>query len=229
MAFLGFGSPDAGSPLSMGSYNTKAATGAGGVQKSAGPDLSGDAQFRSGQMQLANQLRAQAAGGGPNPAGMQMAQGMAQNASNAMALAASGRANNPGMAGYYASRGIGDANQSAANAAGVARMNQMLGAQQNLAGVLGQGRSADLTGAQMGMQNNQFNAGQFNNQLGADVAAQNALNLNQNNQIYGNDQAQQDAQRRLFMSLLSGVGSGAQSAATGGMGGPGLLGAAAGA
>lgn len=230
MPFLGFGAPDSGSPLSMNQYHTTAATGADRVRSAAGPDLANDDQYRAGQMQLAKNLQVQAAGGGPNPAGLQMAQGMAQNASNAMALAASGRANNPGAAAYSAAQGIGAANQNTANAAGVARMQQMLGAQQNLGGVLSAGRGADLSAAGMGMQNNQFNTGQFNNQLGADVGAQNSLNMNQNNQIYGNDQAQQEAQRKLFMSLLSGAGSGAQSAATGGMSGAGgLLGAAAGA
>lgn len=209
MSFLGFGT-DEHSPFNENKYNPNATAGAGNVRQSAGPNLANDNQYRAGQMSLANSLSAQANGGGPNPAALQMHQGMAQNASNAMALAASGRSSNPGMSAYHAAQGIGAANQQAANAAGQLRLAQMLGAQQNLAGLYGQGRAADQAAAGMGMQNGQFNAGQYNAMLGQDVAAQNAMRMAQNQQIYGNTQNQNQAQQSLAGSLMSGLGAGLQ-------------------
>lgn len=150
--------------------------------QSTGTQAAGvNGQVTGAQGALLSQLQEQAMGRGPSVAAAQAQQTTQANIKGAAALAASGRGN-PGAASYNAVQAAGSANQTAAGQAAIARTQEELGAQSNLAGLTGQ-----MGGQQL--QNNEFNAnlGQQNNQFNA--GAQNAQN-----QFYNTMMQQQAAQ-----------------------------------
>jgi hypothetical protein len=101
-------------------------------------------QFRAGQMQLAGQLQDQSMGLGPSLAQSQLRQATDRNIQQSMALAASQRGANPTAGLRQAQMMAAGANQQAAAQAADIRMQEQLSARQQLAGVLGQGRGADI-------------------------------------------------------------------------------------
>lgn len=115
----------------------------------------GGQDFRTGQMDLVRQLRAQAAGKGPSLAGLQAQQVAQQSLAQQQALAASAAPGNEALAARQAAMNAGGTMANLAQTSAQARMAEQMAAQSMLGGVLGQGRGQDT-------QNEQFNAGQFN-------------------------------------------------------------------
>ncbi len=125
---------------------------------------------------LASMLSAQAAGGGPNPALEQLKQTTSQNINNAAGQVASQRGINPALAARLALDAGAGANQQAAGQAATMRAQQQLGAQQQLASLLGQqgaqnAAQLNTVGGLQGQQNQQNIALQG---LGQQTQAQNA-------------------------------------------------------
>ncbi len=145
----------------------------GGYERSGGGQ-----QFRTGQMDLVRQLQLQASGRGPSLAGMQAQQVAGQSLAQQQAMAAGAGQGNEAMAARQAAMNAGGTMQNLAQTSAQARMAEQMGARQQLAGVLGQGRGMD-------MQNEQFNAGTSNQRL-----LEQARMNQQNNQFNGarNDQ-----------------------------------------
>lgn len=112
--------------------------------QAASIDQSQQAQFRAGQSGLAAQLQAQAAGQGPSLAQSQLQQGTNRNIAQAMALAASQRGSTAGQGLRQIAQQTTAANQQAAQQSADLRMQEQMAARQQLAGVLGQGREADI-------------------------------------------------------------------------------------
>lgn len=134
--------------------------------------------------QLAAQLMAQAQGRGPSLAQMQLQQGTDQNLRQQAAMAASGRS--PGLASYQAMQNQGAAAQQMAGQSAQARLAEQYQAQQGLMGLTNQMQNAYGMNAQMGLQNNQFNADALNKFL----LTQGQMNMNQND-LYNQLMAQQ--------------------------------------
>lgn len=110
--------------------------------------------FRGGQQQLIGQLQQQANGEGPSLATAQFNTALDSGVAAQNAQANSGWASG-GLAGLQAAQNIGGMTQNLAGQASQARMQEQLSARQQLAGVLGQARSQELSGSQ-------FDAGQYN-------------------------------------------------------------------
>ncbi len=147
------------------------------------------------QGQLAQMLMKQAQGqGGPSPAENMLTQASNQNTANSAAQLAGVRGMNPAAAARLIQQQGMNQGQQLANQAGVLRANEQLQNQNQLAGLLGTQRGQDLNQAQgnvaamqgntnllgtLGGLQNQQNAGQIQNALGAQqinsgVAAGNA-------------------------------------------------------
>jgi hypothetical protein len=92
----------------------------------------GQQQFLGQQQQLTNQLMQQAQGQGPSIAQAQLQQGTDQNIAQQMAMASSARGGNVGMAQRQAAMNAGQAQQQMAGQAGVLRLQEQQGAQQQL-------------------------------------------------------------------------------------------------
>jgi hypothetical protein len=205
-------------PFAQGAYRdpSQAFTAAGRVQNSTGYSPQQQAQAQGYNMDLLNQLNAQAHGQGPSLATQQMQQGMDANAKQAMALMAANRGGNPGFAQYAAGQNLANANQNTAANAGMARTQEQLNAQ-GLLGSLGQGV------ANQAMNNNQFNAGEYNRALGYDTRAQNDLAQLQNQQIGNQAGTAQQYNLQFRNGLLNaGIGAGGQGLQAIGQGLPGM-------
>lgn len=119
--------------------------------------------FRENQLKLIGSLEQQAAGGGPNLAGLQAQQQMARAQQAAGSLAMSGRGN-AGAAMQQALGGQVAANAQISQEAVKARMEQQMRAQELLGMNITQGRQADMAAnqgflqAELGNQNNPTNA-----------------------------------------------------------------------
>lgn len=169
-------------------YNPNAVQAAPGVVPGAGV---------AGLQSTASLLGQQAMGGGPNLAGAQLQQAQDQSARQALALAASTRANqNPGMALYASQNSLAGNSQANAAAAAQARLAQQMGAENQMGQVYGAIGQQGLAAAQLGQQNNQFNAG-----------AQNAMTQQQNQGIIGASSATEAANQALFDQGAQGVAS----------------------
>lgn len=152
----------------------------GATAQSAGGtiDQTQQAQFRNQQLQLGNALMAQANGQGPSVAGSQLQQSTDMNLQAALAQAASSRGGNLGAAQYQLGNARANIQQQAAQQLAQTRIQEQMAARSQLGQVLDSGRGADIglatNQAQLGQQNNQFNAGQTNqaNQFNASFAAQ---------------------------------------------------------
>lgn len=107
-------------------------------------------EFRTQQMTLAQQLAQQAAGQGPSLATEQLKQSQAANQAATFAQLASARGGaNPGMARQAMQTSAQIQGQTARDAA-LARIQEQMGAREQLAGVSNQGRSGDIQVAGQG-------------------------------------------------------------------------------
>lgn len=156
-------------------------------------DAAQQAQFRNQQMQLGNALMQQANGQGPSVAGSQLQQSTEMNLQAALAQAASARGGNLGAAQYQLGNARANIQQQAAQQLAQARIQEQMAARSQLGDVLGAGRSMDIglatQQAQMGQQNNQFNAGL--------LQQANATNLGAAQE----QQAQRDALTQSYLSM----------------------------
>lgn len=109
-----------------------------------------DNEFRAQQMTLAQQLAAQAAGQGPSLATEQLKQSQAANQAATFAQLASARGGaNPGMARQAMQTSAQIQGQTARDAA-LARIQEQMGAREQLASVANQGRTGDIQVAGQG-------------------------------------------------------------------------------
>lgn len=141
--------PQVGTGLNTGGYPSapvqiKAIAGGVGTTDPTGTS------FRERQMTLAQQLAEQAAGGGPSLATEQLKQSQAANQAATFAQLASARGGaNPGMARQAMQTSAQIQGQTARDAA-LARIQEQMGAREQLAGVSNQGRSGDIQVAGQG-------------------------------------------------------------------------------
>lgn len=169
-------------------------------------DPSQQAQFRDQQLSLGQSLMAQANGQGPSVAGSQLQQSTEMNLQAALAQAASQRGGNLGAAQYALGNARANIQQQAAQQLAQTRIQEQMAARSQLGDVLNAGRGADIglatNQAQLGQQNNQFNAGAVNQQNQFNAGLQqntNATNLQSGAQ---QDQAKQQLiQQYLAMGL----------------------------
>lgn len=111
--------------------------------------LNKSAEIYGGQGQLAQALREQMAGVGPNPAQLQYAQNVQNNVANAQGLISSQRGLNPALAARLGASAASDANQRAALNAALLQQQQQLGAQSQLGGLYGQMQAGNLAQQQL--------------------------------------------------------------------------------
>jgi hypothetical protein len=137
------GFPGGGAPT--GPVQIQALNGQGGT---AG--VGDQNEFRQQQMTLAQQLAQQAAGQGPSLATEQLKQAQAANQAATFAQLASARGGaNPGLARQAMQTSAQIQGQAARDAA-LARIQEQMGAREQLAGVAGQGRQGDIQVAGQG-------------------------------------------------------------------------------
>lgn len=174
-------------------------------------------QFRNQEMSLASALQAQAAGQGPSLAQSQLQQGTDRNIAQALAMQASMRGQTAGQGLRNIAQQTSQLNSQAARDSAALRMQEQMNAQQQLAGVLGQGRSADIGLAtsqagltqQAGLANmdakNQANLqqGQLNQgvQL-ANVQSQNQTNAANLQSVLNNNQMNNDMKKFYLTSQM---------------------------
>lgn len=127
------------------------------------------AQTQADQGALAQALRAQMAGAGPNPAELLYQQQAQKNIAGAQGLIASQRGLNPALAAKMGANVAASQNQQAGLNTALLRQQQQLAAQQQLGGLYGQMQQGAL--AQQGLVN-QANLGAMG--INAGVAGQNA-------------------------------------------------------
>jgi hypothetical protein len=120
----------------------------------------------SQQAQLAQQLGAESAGGGPNPAQLQYQQNAQNVAQQQAALNAQNRAINPGLAARQSSNAAVSAQQQAAGTAAAQQAQQQLAAQQEMAGLTGQEQQGALAAQNINAQVAQNNTNAVNNTEG---------------------------------------------------------------
>ncbi len=167
LGFFGGGGPDEKDFLLPGFENRRDGlnrdiSGAGGVQapQARAAQIGGfqraglGGPFRGGQQQLIGQLQQQAQGLGPSLATGQFDRSLQQGIAAQQAQANTG-VGNQALAGRQAAQNIGGITQDLAGQAAQARIQEQMGARQQLAGVLGTARGQELAGSQ-------FDAGQFN-------------------------------------------------------------------
>lgn len=159
----------------------------------AGADLAQQNQTRDAQRKLLQQLQQQASGQGPSLAQMQLQKAQSANIAQAMALGQSQRGAGQGallknIQNQQAGIASGMANDSA-----MARLQEQMAAQNMLGQNAQNMRAQDINVAGMGLQNNQFNAGQSNQMSQFNAAAGNQMN--QFNAGQRNDMLNSDADR----------------------------------
>lgn len=182
-----------------------------GVATAAG---SGGVPYQGAQQGLLAQLQAQAAGAGPNVAQQQLQQATQQNIANQAALAAGNATGNqnPGVAGANLARNAALAQQTAAGQSAMTRSQQELGAQQNLAGLTGQGINQAQTAADQANQEAAMASGQNqgNYQFGQNLAAQQQSQYNAAiAALAGNQESQRAGNGNAFNSMAgSAIGGG---------------------
>lgn len=171
-------------------------------------DQSQQAQFRQGQLDLANSLAQQAAGKGPSVSGAQFKAAADTNLAQQQALAAGARGGATALAGRQASQSVSGFNQQAAQQAAIGRMQEQQAAQAQLGSVLNAGRGADigLATSQAGFNQqtnlaNQDATNQFKLQQGQLDQGVNLANLQARLAQTGMDDAAQQA----YLSQLTGM------------------------
>lgn len=118
------------------------------------------------QAQLAGQLGAESAGGGPNPAQLQYQQNAQQIAQQQAATNAQNRAINPGLAARLSGNQAIQAQQQAAGNAAAQQAQQQLAAQAQMAGLTGQEQQGALAAQNINAQVAQNNVNSVNNTEG---------------------------------------------------------------
>lgn len=171
-------------------------------------------QFRTGQATLAQQLAAQAQGQGPSLATEQFKQAQQANQAAIFAQLASARGGaNPAMARQAMQTSQQIQAQTARDAA-LARIQEQMGAREQLAGVLGSGREGDIAQAgqmqQLATQQAQLqqNQAQLASELQAKYAAM-GLSAQQSNQMAAIEMAKIQAgipsNAAIGANILSGI------------------------
>ncbi len=158
---------DDGASAYQDQFKQLAAQYAGMQAPQMGPaSQAGYSDFRSNQAGLIAQLEAMAAGNGPSAATMQMREAMdrAAGAQASAAAGAGGRGVNAGAALRQATNNTAALQAQSARDTGLMRVQEQLGATQQLGNVIAQGRGADE-----GV--NTFNAAQQNTQAQANLEA----------------------------------------------------------
>lgn len=112
-------------------------------------EANNQSQIYAQQQALGQQLQAQAAGQGPNPAQIQFGQNTANNIANAQGLISSQRGINPALATRMGANAAAGANQQAAGQSALLQAQQQIAAQQQLAGLYGQQQQGNI--AQQGL------------------------------------------------------------------------------
>ena len=175
----------------------------GAAAQSAGMDPAQQAEFRKRQLALGDALMAQSMGQGPSVAGSQLQQSTDMNLQAALAQAASSRGGSLGAAQYQLGNARANIQQQAAQQLAQTRIQEQMAARSQLGDVLNSGRGGDLSVAGMNQQNNQFNAGQTNQQSqvqGGLNQATGQANLNANVQ---QEQFKQDMLTKLTQGQIS--------------------------
>ena len=181
----------------MGSYSPNQ-PGVGAGVGMIGTGVNGTSQSEgsnAAQMQLIQQLQAQADGSGPSLAQMQLQKGTDQNMAQAMALGAAQRG--AGQGGML--KGI--ANQQASIGQGMANDSAMLRLQEQM-------QARGQLGQQIGQQqqNNQFNTGQVNQMnVSRQQAGMDAERLRQETQLAYEKMRQQQAEKNSPAGMLGGM------------------------
>lgn len=114
--------------------------------------------YRAQQQGLANRLDAQSRGAGPSLATEQLKAGLDQNMSQQASIAAGGTGNQAGVAAFMAANNAARAGTQTNQLAAQARIQEQYNAQQQLAGVLNQGRNSDEANTQFNAQQNNYAA-----------------------------------------------------------------------
>lgn len=184
MSFLG--TAFSGATNNFNTANTGLQQGAQANLQSFAPQIStantNYSQANAGLNSLAQMLQQQATGQGPNLANALLQQATGQNVANQAALAAGqrGASSNVGLMSRQAAQAGAQAQQQAASQGSINALQQQIAAQQALGGVYGtQGSLANqnlgIQQAGQQAQNSLITGAQgSNNQLGANIAAQNA-------------------------------------------------------
>lgn len=187
----------------------------GGIQGRAAPtmDPSQQAEFRDKQMALANDLIARASGQGPSIAEESLKRTTEGNLASAMAMANSG--NMPASAvGRTVGNQLASINQEAAGQASTLRLQEAENARSALAGLLAQGRGADIDIAGANLNADLSNRGLNDRMtLGLGDQFQNSLNTSLETGMRGQELGvkTQDAASQRQSQILGGL---AQAGAT---------------
>lgn len=167
---------------------------------------SGESGFRSDQRELVGRLDALSRGQGPSLAREQMRDATSRNMATQASIAQSGRGN-AALANMTAANASGQLGAQAAADTAQLRVQEQLGALQQLGGVIGQGRGQD-------QENSQFNALQTNYRDQANLEAQlKAMGLNDQAIAQMLGLQAQGAQRPTMGDQLMGGGAGLLSMA----------------
>lgn len=178
---------------------------AAGYGKRTAPQMGAAAQskysgFRGDQASLIAQLQAMAGGNGPSASALQMRDGMdrAAGAQASAAAGAGGRGVNAGAALRSASNNTAAIDAQGNRDMGLARVQEQLGAINQLGTTIGQGRQAD-EGVNM------FNAGQQNQNAQANLSAQlQAMGINTPAQLNALIAAMGGASKGLGTQIMAG-------------------------
>jgi hypothetical protein len=170
-------------------------------------------QITQGSSDYLNMLQQQAAGQGPSAAQVQLQQALSRNVANQQALAASARPGNTALAARMASQQAGALGGSLAGQGALARVQEQLGAQQQLGQALQTNQGAFLQGQGQGdavrgqAMQQRLNLAQLQQQGG--LERERLRNQYYNAGVgYGTDAEQR---RGLVGGLLGGIFSGGKS------------------
>ena len=180
-------------PFGFGSYNGNAVDYTGRVQQAQGFNPTEQAQARAGQQSLGQMLAAASAGNGPSAAQAMFAQQSQAAQNQARGMLNANRGAGGALNAYYASQNVAQGVQNAAAQAAMLKAQEMQQARAQYSGLLDQQRGGDLQYGQMQNQLAMGNAQQFNQMLANAQAEANQLRAQQNQQIYGQEQARQAA------------------------------------
>lgn len=185
------------------------AQGAQATAATAGPvQLGAQNQNRSRQSSLADTLTRAMNGQGPSVAQQQLQNATDRNMKQALALQASARGVNPGLASRQAQEARASASQEAAGQSAILRSQEQIAARGELANVLNQSRGQDLSAAGLVQQTDLANAG-FQQQ----TSLANAAATQQNNQFNVQAQMTQEQQRDQAIKDLQAQGIAVDEAA----------------
>ncbi len=175
-----------------------------GAQIAMGPQD----QWRQRELELADQAQRVASGQQMGAGEMAVRRQMAQAAAQQQSMAASSRGANAGIAARAAARGLGANSVNAAGASGQAAMQDQGAARNLLAGVIGQGRGADIGLAQgqagMNQQMNMANLDAQNQKVFQQAGLDQSTNL-ANMQSRLQQTGMNDAASQAYLAQLYGI------------------------